>query len=150
MGTKSTSPIRSMISCTKRFVSQLAINGSSTDRDWSAQKIRDSRRLANTPEQEANGNGEGADDEPGESGGEEETDDKSVRAPRTSTMSEYELTREANIAKNKELFQKLEMEYPASKTEKKAIKKASKREKTKDESEKQEPSRFSARIQGPR
>ena len=89
-----------MISCMKRFVSQLAINGSGTDYDWSAQKVRDSRCLAskaNTPdsveaaEQGANGNGEGTDDETNQSDVEEE---ESIRAPQTSTKSQYELTRE--------------------------------------------------------
>lgn len=159
MDMKSTLQIRSMISCTKRFVSQPPINGSGTDRDWSAQKVRDSRRLAsmaNTPEraeaaEEANGNVEGMDDELDESDGAEETSEKSVRAPQTLTKSQYELTREANIAKNKELLQKLEVEYSAAKIEKKPTKRASKRETTKNESgEKQEATRFSARIQGPR
>ena len=140
----------------KRFVSQLAINGSGTDCYWSALKVRDSMCLAskaNTPdsveaaEQGANGNGEGTDDETNQSDVEEE---ESIRAPQTSTKSQYELTREANIAKNKELFQRLEVEYPAAKIEKKPNKKASKREKTKNGSGEQEPTRFSSRIQGPR
>jgi len=79
----------------------------------------------------------------------EESEERSVRAPQM-LKSQYELTHKANIAKNKELFQKLDAEYPAPKIKKQANKKASKRERTKNESEKQEPTRFSARIPGRR
>jgi len=128
-----------------------------TDYDWSAQKVRDGRCLTSTPEaaeaaeQEANGNGEGTDNGTNKSDGAEpeESEERSVRVPQMS-KSQYELTHEANITKNKELFQKLDAEYPAPKIEKKANKKASKRERTKNESQKQEPTRFSARIPGRR
>lgn len=98
-------------------------------------------------EQAASGDGEGTDDKVDESDAEEENEDKSVRVPTTSTTkSEYELTRDANIAKNRELLQKLEAEFPTPKTEKKKKGKASKREKGKNDEG--EPSRFSTRIQG--
>lgn len=71
--------------------------------------------------------------------------------PKKGGKSEYECARETNIARNKELLRQVEEKYPMeplTKANKKNDKAAEKKAKRKEKVH-QEPTRSSARIQGP-
>jgi hypothetical protein len=95
-------------------------------------------------EQAGNGNDENASDSDDESKAVE-----AIQLPRTLKKSEYELTRDANIAKNKELLLELEAKHPSAEIGKDASELKVKKGKKKH-GRKQIPTRSSTRIQGPR
>lgn len=145
--TKSRSLNRSTISCMSLFVSRVCSEqANGANHGSAAQDVREARSLSkeSTPEEA----GEAVEYKSRIERGQPSKDETKVDKQNQTTKSEYERTREANIAKNAEIFRELGKKYPLPYDVKEREKKATKEKKKAKEP--QEPRRCSARIQGPR